>query len=76
MNVAKKVKISYGMGAVGKDMVYSLVSGFLMYYYNTVLGISATFIGVLFMAARIFDAFNDPFMGVIVEKTKRNVKIL
>lgn len=70
MNVARKEKISYGIGAVGKDMVYSLVSGFLMYYYNTVLGISATFIGVLFMAARIFDAFNDPFMGVVVEKTK------
>ncbi len=65
----KKVKIGYGVGAVGKDMVYALVAGFLMYYYNTVLGISATFIGVLFMAARTFDAFNDPLMGVIVGKT-------
>lgn len=65
----KKVKIGYGVGAVGKDMVYALVAGFLMYYYNTVLGISATFIGVLFMAARTFDAFNDPMMGVIVGKT-------
>ncbi len=65
-----KTKISYGIGAVGKDMVYAFVSGFLMYYFNTVLGISATFIGVLFMAARIFDAVNDPLMGVIVEKTR------
>ncbi len=63
------VKLSYGIGAVGKDMVYALVAGFLMYYYNTVLGINATFIGVLFMAARLFDAFNDPLMGVVVEKT-------
>jgi melibiose permease len=69
MGLSKKVKVSYGIGAVGKDMVYSIVSGFLMYYYNTVLGISATFIGVLFMAARIFDAANDPFMGIVVEKT-------
>ena len=44
--------------------------GFLMYYYNTVLGISASFIGVLFMAARLFDAINDPVMGVIIDKTK------
>lgn len=70
MKAATKEKVSYGIGAVGKDMVYSLVAGFLMYYYNTVLGISATFIGVLFMAARVFDAFNDPFMGVVVEKTR------
>lgn len=69
MKLGAKVKASYGIGAVGKDIVYALVSGFLMYYYNTVLGISATFIGVLFMVARIFDAINDPFMGVVVEKT-------
>ncbi|HSN65244.1 MAG TPA: glycoside-pentoside-hexuronide (GPH):cation symporter [Fusibacter sp.] len=69
MQLSVKEKVSYGAGAVGKDMVYALVSGFLMYYYNTVLGISATFIGVLFMGARVFDAFNDPLMGIIVEKT-------
>lgn len=69
MQLSVKEKMSYGTGAVGKDMVYALVSGFLMYYYNTVLGISATFIGVLFMGARVFDAFNDPLMGIIVEKT-------
>ena len=65
----RQMKIGYGVGAIGKDMVYALVAGFLMYYYNTVLGISATFIGVLFMAARTFDAFNDPLMGVVVGKT-------
>lgn len=69
MKLSMKEKVSYGFGAVGKDMVYSIVSGYLLYYYNTVLGISATFVGVLFMAARIFDAFNDPFMGIVVEKT-------
>ena len=69
MGISKKVKVGYGVGAVGKDMAYALISGFLMYYYNTVLGVSATFIGILFMGARIFDAFNDPLMGVIVEKT-------
>lgn len=67
--MSRKVKVSYGIGAFGKDMVYALVSVFLMNYYNTVLGISASFVGVIFMAARVFDAFNDPFMGVIVAKT-------
>ncbi len=70
MNLTRKQKISYGIGAVGKDMVYMLVSAYLLYYYNTVLGISATFIGAVLMAARVFDAFNDPIMGIIVAKTK------
>ncbi len=69
MKLTLKEKVSYGIGAVGKDMVYSIVTGYLLYYYDTVLGISTTFIGILFMIARIFDAANDPFMGIIVEKT-------
>lgn len=69
MGSTRKEKVGYGIGAVGKDMVYALVAGFLMYYFNTVLGVSATFIGVLFMGARVFDAFNDPIMGIVIEKT-------
>jgi melibiose permease len=69
MKLTVKQKMSYGVGAVGKDMVYALVSGFILYYYNTILGISGTFTGVMMMAARVFDAFNDPLMGVVVEKT-------
>lgn len=63
-------RIGYGMGAVGKDMVYAFVSGFILYFYNNVLGVSGTFIGIMMMAARIFDAVNDPIMGVVVEKTR------
>lgn len=69
MKLTLKQKASYGIGAVGKDMVYALVSGFILYYYNTVLGISGTFTGIMMMAARVFDAFNDPLMGIVVEKT-------
>lgn len=69
MKLTLKQKASFGIGAVGKDMVYALVSGFILYYYNTVLGISGTFTGIMMMAARVFDAFNDPLMGVVVEKT-------
>ena len=35
-----------------------------------ILGVSALAMGVILMAARIFDAFNDPVMGVIVAKTR------
>lgn len=69
MRKTAKQSLGFGLGAVGKDMVYAFVSGFILYYYNDILGISGTFTGVMMMAARVFDAFNDPLMGVVVEKT-------
>lgn len=69
MKTSAKQALGFGLGAVGKDMVYALVSGFILYYYNDILGISGTFTGIMMMAARVFDAFNDPLMGVVVEKT-------
>ena len=41
-----------------------------MYFYQDVLGLGATFVGLILMIARIFDAVNDPFMGVVVAKTR------
>jgi melibiose permease len=70
MKLTVKEKVSYGLGAVGKDMVYMLSASYILYYYQDILGVSAIAMGVILMAARIFDAFNDPIMGVIVAKTR------
>ena len=43
-----------------------LISSYLLYYYNVVLGMSSVFIGTVMMAARIFDAFNDPVMTIFL----------
>ncbi len=72
-------KISYGLGAVGKDMVYMLSASYVLYYFQDVLGSRfgasgraaiTVAMGIILLVARIFDAFNDPLMGVIVAKTK------
>ena len=63
-------KIAYGLGAVGKDMVYMLSASYILYYYQDLLGVSAIAMGMILMVARVFDAFNDPIMGVIVAKTR------
>ncbi len=65
-----KEKVSYGLGAVGKDMVYMLSASYVLYYFQDILGVSAAAMAVILLAARIFDAFNDPIMGVIVAKTQ------
>ncbi|MCR5795624.1 MAG: glycoside-pentoside-hexuronide (GPH):cation symporter [Solobacterium sp.] len=69
MKFTRKQTAAYGLGAVGKDMVYALSASFVMYFYQDILGLPATFVGSILMIARIFDAANDPFMGVLVAKT-------
>lgn len=69
MRLTGKEKLSYGLGAVGKDMVYMLSASYVLYYFQDLLGVNAIAMGVILMAARVFDAFNDPIMGVIVAKT-------
>ena len=70
MKLTGKEKASYGLGAVGKDMVYMLSASYILYYYQDILGVSAIAMGAILMATRVFDAFNDPIMGVIVAKTR------
>lgn len=70
MKLSGKEKFAYGLGAVGKDMVYMLSASYISIYFLDVMGISAAAIGVLLLVARVFDAFNDPIMGVLVAKTK------
>lgn len=69
MKFSRKETSAYGLGAIGKDMVYALSASFVMYYYQDIIGLSASFVGLILMIARVFDAINDPFMGVVVAKT-------
>lgn len=63
-------KISYGIGAFGKDAVYAIVGTYLMIYLTDYRSVAPVFVGGLFMVARIWDAFNDPFMGMVVDNTR------
>ncbi len=65
-----KSKLSYALGAVGKDMVYMLSASYVLYYFQDLLGVNAIAMGIILLIARVFDAFNDPIMGVVVAKTK------
>ena len=63
-------KYCFGIGAIGKDAICNLVGAFLMLYFTDTLGLNPAFVGVLFAVARIWDAVNDPMMGMICDNTR------
>ena len=63
-------KFGYGIGALGEGMAFNLVASFYMIYCTDSLGISASFMAVMFFCARLWDAVNDPIMGTLSENIK------
>ena len=69
----RRNRYAFGLGTIGRDMVYSLVSMYLMFYLTEILKLDNQvmwWITGIMLSARLFDAFNDPFMGVIVDNTR------
>jgi GPH family glycoside/pentoside/hexuronide:cation symporter/probable glucitol transport protein GutA len=60
----------YGVGALGQNMIFAMVSGFLMLFLTDYAGIAAAVVGTLFLVARIWDAVDDPVQGFLIDRTR------
>lgn len=69
MKVDLKEKIAYGFGDFASSMFWKLFSMFLLFFYTDIFGISAAAVGTMFLVTRIWDAANDPLMGIIGDRT-------
>lgn len=70
MKLTTSRKLAFGIGGLGKDLCYAIISYFLMIYLTDTVGLTPLFVGNLFLVARVWDAFNDPMMGFIVDNTR------
>ena len=73
LKLRKQNLLMFPLGTVGRDMVYCLVTNFLLTYILFTKGLTAAQLGAvtaIMVGARVFDALNDPLMGNIIESTR------
>jgi len=66
-------RYTFGLGTIGRDMLYSLISMYLIFYLTDIVELPNSvlwWVTAIIVGARIFDAINDPIMGVIVDNTR------
>lgn len=66
-------KLGYGVGAVGLDLSYGMFYSYLSIFLTNALGIHPAFLLIITPIARLWDGFNDPMMGMIVDRTKTKI---
>lgn len=73
LKIRKRNLIMFPLGTVGRDMVYFLFTSCIMTFVLFTRDLTNAQFGAItaiVVAARIFDALNDPIMGNIIERTR------
>jgi GPH family glycoside/pentoside/hexuronide:cation symporter len=63
-------KVGYGVGDAASNLYFQTFMMWITIYYTDVFGISAVAMGWMFLITRIWDAINDPIMGMIADRTE------
>ena len=61
--LAFSTKLSFGVGQFAEGLKNGAFGAFVMFYYNQVLGLPGTVVGLALGIALIFDAVTDPLAG-------------
>ncbi len=67
--VQKSEMTAFCVAGLGQGMIYALMSSYISDYYLNVLQLSPMFVLLLMLLARVWDAINDPLMGMIVDRS-------
>ncbi len=67
--VSSKERNTYIFAAAGQGAIYAMISSWLLRYFTDVLALELSFVMALMWFAKILNAFADPVVGVIVDRT-------
>lgn len=63
-------KVGYSLGDAAANFVFQTMILFQLNFYTDTVGIAAGIAGSLLLVGRLWDAFFDPLMGVIADRTQ------
>ena len=63
-------KLGYGFGDMASSMFWKIFGMYLLFFFTKVFGISPAAAGTMFLLTRIWDAVNDPIMGLLSDRTQ------
>jgi GPH family glycoside/pentoside/hexuronide:cation symporter len=67
--LSAREKIGYSLGDAAANFVFQTMILFQLNFYTDTLGITAAAAGTLLLVGRLWDAFFDPMMGVLADRT-------
>jgi len=65
-----KEKMGYASGDIASNFYWRVFDVFLFIFYTDVFGLSAAAVGTMMLVTRLIDAFSDPIMGAIADRTQ------
>lgn len=65
-----KEKVGYAMGDVASNFYWRVFDVFLFIFYTDVFGLHPAAVGTLMLVTRLVDAFSDPLMGTLADRTQ------
>ena len=65
-----KQKMGYGLGDLASNIVFQIAANFMLFYYTDVVGLAAGAAGTMMLVVRFLDAFTDPVMGAVADRTR------
>ena len=65
-----KTKLAYGVGELGGAIPNNILVFFALYFFTNVAGLNPSLAGSLVLVGKAWDAFNDPLIGWLSDKTR------
>lgn len=62
-------KVGYAAGDVASNFYWRVFDVFLLIFYTDVFGLPAAAVGTMMLVTRLIDAFSDPLMGAMADRT-------
>lgn len=62
-------KIGYGSGDIAGNVVYALLSAFVMIFLTDTVGLNAGIVGTLIAVSKLLDGISDVFFGAMIDRT-------